>query len=88
MPGKHHRNPPTRSERQHTRGIPTDLSPAGAAQAGVGSKIAPTGRNGPERRDSDTRTRKEPEAKRGLRPPKVLQPGVTRGPVVTGLVPV
>ncbi|GGN95773.1 hypothetical protein GCM10010112_86390 [Actinoplanes lobatus] len=30
------------------RGCPTDLRPAGAAQAGAGSKRAPTGRNGPD----------------------------------------
>ncbi|GGN09850.1 hypothetical protein GCM10010109_19340 [Actinoplanes campanulatus] len=30
--------PPTRGERQHMRGYPTDLRPAGAAKAGAGSE--------------------------------------------------
>ncbi|GGN64715.1 hypothetical protein GCM10010112_25230 [Actinoplanes lobatus] len=40
--------PPARREWRHMRGWPTDLSPAGAAQAGVGSERAPTGRDGPD----------------------------------------
>ncbi|GGN32269.1 hypothetical protein GCM10010109_53180 [Actinoplanes campanulatus] len=40
--------PPTRRKWQHMRGCPTDLRPAGAAQAGAGSKLAPSGRNGPD----------------------------------------
>ncbi|GGN56721.1 hypothetical protein GCM10010112_08800 [Actinoplanes lobatus] len=40
---------------RHLRGYPTDLRPAGAAQAGAGSRHAPTGRNGPDETGTTSR---------------------------------
>ncbi|GAA0420799.1 hypothetical protein Aca07nite_11280 [Actinoplanes capillaceus] len=57
------------------RGYPTDLNPAGAAQAGVGSERAPTGRDGPaETGDEDTRTGRKSRKRNADLAQKALSP--------------